>query len=164
MHEPSAASWMPSWVGSDMLRRGLSHVAKAFLHPELELVLSLGFLASLASQPFQDCPKNLHWVDFGDIWRVLPLVAHTAWRARRTRLELEVRNEHLQGLARTELVFSMYFINEGLQPVQANYWSLRPLRPASSEAPRHSHMIVEEASSWQKQGAWQLFFHFWLTF
>ena len=95
-----------AWVGSDMLGRALAwvHVTKALLHPELELVLSSGFLASLANQPFQDCPKNVHsdWVDFGDMWRVLPLVAHTAWRARRTRLKLEVGNEHLQGLARTE--------------------------------------------------------------
>ena len=29
------------------------HVAKALLHPELELVLSLGFLASLATNPFR---------------------------------------------------------------------------------------------------------------
>ena len=77
-------------------------VAKALLHPELELVLSLGFLASLANQPFQDSPQILHLVEFGDMWRVLLLVAHTVWRARQTRLELEVRNEQLQGLARTE--------------------------------------------------------------
>ena len=32
-------------------------VAKALLHPELDLGLSLGFLASLANQPFQDPPK-----------------------------------------------------------------------------------------------------------
>ena len=46
--------------------------------------------------------KILHWVEFEDMWRVLLLVVHTAWRARRTRLELEVRNEHLQSLVRTE--------------------------------------------------------------
>ena len=83
-------------------------VAKALLHPQLELVLSLGFLASFANQPFQDSPKILHWVEIGDLRRVLLLVAYTAYtgcRARRTRLELEVRNEHLQGLARTEFRF-----------------------------------------------------------
>ena len=38
------------------------------------------------------------------------------------------------------LVFSIYFINKGLQPVQANSWSLRALMPASSqEPPRRSH-------------------------
>ena len=80
----------------------LVHVRKALVHPELELVLSLAVLASLAKQLFQDCPKNLRWVDFGDTWRALSLVAYMAWRACRTRLQLEVRNEHLQGLARTE--------------------------------------------------------------
>ena len=43
-------------------------VAKALLHPQLELVLSLGFLASFANQPFQDSPKILHWVEIGDLW------------------------------------------------------------------------------------------------
>ena len=81
------------------------YVTNALLQPELELVLSLGFLASLANQPFMESPKILHWVEFGDLWRVLLLVAHTGWRARRARLELEVRNEHLQGLARTEFCF-----------------------------------------------------------
>ena len=68
------------------------HVAKALLHPELELVLNLGFLASLANQLFQDSPKIRHWAEFGDMLRVLLLVAQTGCRARRTRLELEVLN------------------------------------------------------------------------
>ena len=58
-------------------------------------------------------------------------------------------------------VLSIYFINEGLQ---ANSWSPRTLGPVSSQAPQHGHMILEEASCWQKQGAWQLFFHFLASF
>ena len=103
--EPSAALWMSvlsrfrhAWTAS-------VHVAKALLHPEIEPVLSLGFLASLANQPFQDSPKILHRAEFGDLRRVLLLVAHSGCRGRRTRLELEVGNEHLQGLARTEIRF-----------------------------------------------------------
>ena len=60
-----------------MLGRASVHVAKALRHPELVLVLCLGFLASLANQPFQDFLKNLHWAEIGDLWRVLLLVAHT---------------------------------------------------------------------------------------
>ena len=50
-------------------------------------------------------PQNPPLDGVWDLWRVLLLVAHTGCRARGARLELEVRNEHLQGLARTEFCF-----------------------------------------------------------
>ena len=113
----------------------LVHVVEALLHPELELVLSLGFLASLGNQPFHDCPKNLHWVDFGAYGGFCLL-----WHIRHE--ELVEQGSSWKCVMNTckvwqeqNLVFSIYFINEGLQPVQANSSSLRTLMPASSEAP-----------------------------
>ena len=94
-----------SRVGSDVLGRASVHVAKAILHSELELVLSLGLPASRANQYFQDSPKTLHCAEIEDLCRVLLLVTQMGCRARRTRLELEVRHEHLQGLAGTEFRF-----------------------------------------------------------
>ena len=108
------------------------HVAKALRPPELELVLSLGFLASLQNQHFQDSPKILHWAEFGDLQMDLLLVAQTGCTACRTRLELEVRSEHLHGLARTEFCFA-HTLHQWI--LEANSWSPRTVMPASSQAP-----------------------------
>ena len=64
-------------VGLESVQIGLGgssvDVAKALFHPELEL-------PSIPCKPtvtIAGSPKTLYWTEFGDLWRVLLLVAHT---------------------------------------------------------------------------------------
>ena len=127
-----------SWVGSDMLGRALSPCREGTSSSWAWAGAHVGLLSIPYKPTLLGYPKksSTGWSlgtcgGFCFLWHIRHeelVEQRSSWKSEMSTCKVWQEQN---------LVFSIYFINEGLQPVQANSWSLRTLMPASSQAQSH---------------------------